>query len=139
MQQIDEKLIAIHESNSEFPVRSAVAYFLFMVMPADGHTHPSEVARLERIIADEFELDRKETETLIAHAEAQKLSGHGMEQVAELLLSELDRPQLLDLISHMWEMVFADERLHEVELLLVERVATLLNIEQRHVTAAMTA
>ena len=46
--------------------------------------------------------------------------------------------KLLKLISHMWEMVFADDRMHEIEVLLVERVASLLKIDREAVSAAMT-
>ena len=38
----------------------------------------------------------------------------------------------------MWEMVFADGKLHESEIMFVERVADLLDIPQDEVAAAMT-
>ncbi len=41
------------------------------------------------------------------------------------------------MISHMWEMVMADGKLHEYELLLVERVASLLGVEPAEVSALM--
>ncbi len=138
MENVDQKLIAIREADTSFPARSAVAYFLFMIMPADGYTHPKEMARLERILADDFDLDATATHALIEHAEAQKLSGHDMAELAKLLLSELEPDELLKLISHMWEMVFADDRMHEIEVLLVERVASLLKIDREAVSAAMT-
>ena len=61
-----------------------------------------------------------------------------MAELAKLLLSELEPDELLKLISHMWEMVFADDRMHEIEVLLVERVASLLKIDREAVSAAMT-
>jgi len=45
---------------------------------------------------------------------------------------------MLTLISHMWEMVFADGKLHETEILFVERVAFLLDIPPEDVSNAMT-
>ena len=134
---IEVRLHAALESDSAFPARSAVASFLFMVMPVDGQTHPKELDRLSRILSDDFDLDKEQTEALIAHAKKQQKETANMESLAELLKSELSKNELLLLISHMWEMVFADGRLHETEVLLVERVASLLDIPKDEVAGAM--
>ena len=75
----------------------------------------------------------------MAQGAAHELSGYdrgGWE--THFLLNELEHEELIDLISHMWEMVFADGRMHETEVIFVERVAKLLNFPQDEVTRAMT-
>ncbi|NKB52174.1 MAG: hypothetical protein GKR97_08130 [Rhizobiaceae bacterium] len=138
MVSFDRELLRQRESDASFPARSAVAYFLFMVMPSDGHQHPHEHQRLARILSDDFDLKEAQVEDLIDHASGHAFNDEVMQQLAKILLAELEREELIDLISHMWEMVFADGRMHETEVTFVERVAKLLKFTQEEVTRAMT-
>lgn len=125
------------DSPSEFPVRGAVATFLFKVMPVDGQTHPKEIDRLTRILCDDFALTTDEALDLISHAKQQDNSLEALTRLAGILKDNVDRSDLITLISHMWEMVFADGRMHETEILFVERVAVLLDVPQTDVSRAM--
>ena len=125
------------DSDSDFPVRGAIATFLFKVMPVDGQTHPKEMDRLARILSDEFGLTSNEAVDLIAHAKKQENSTATLVRLAELLKNNVEKDDLVTLVSHMWEMVFADGRLHETEILFVERVALLLDVPQEDVSKAM--
>ena len=136
--EIQLNLKALDEADPTFPLRGAVASFLFMVMPIDGHTHPKEVERLTRILADDFNLEGQAASDLITYAENRKLSNEAMHQTAEILKAGFTKRELLTLVSHMWEMVFADGRLHEMEVLLVERVASLLDVSADEVKRSMT-
>jgi len=126
------------DDDVDFPVRGAIATFLFKVMPVDGHTHHKELDRLTRILADDFSLSTEEAEKLVSHARAQENSRETLEKLAALLKERVAKKELLIFISHMWEMVFADGKLHESEVLFVERIASLLDIPQEEVAAAMT-
>lgn len=130
-----EKIAA--NSEEEFPVQGAIATFLFKVMPVDGQTHPRELDRLARILCDDFGLASDEAMDLIAHARQQENSTEALMRLAELLKNNVERDDLITLVSHMWEMVFADGRLHETEILFVERVAVLLDVPQEEVSKAM--
>ena len=138
MVSFDQELNRQREADTEFPARAAVAYFLFMVMPSDGHSHPQEHQRLTRILSDDFDLTKDQVEDLIDHAGGHAFNDEVMQHLAGILLVELEHEDLIDLISHMWEMVFADGRMHETEVVFVERVAKLLNFPQEEVTKAMT-
>ena len=118
-------------------VQGAVATFLFKFMPVDGQTHPKELDRLKRILADDFSLEEKDTEELIANARLEANSAERLGELAAILKAHASKEELLTLISHMWEMVFADGRMHETEILFVERVATLLEIPEQDVARAM--
>lgn len=135
---VKSKITDIRENDAGFPVRAAVASFLFMVMPIDGQSHPKELERLTRILADDFDLNTEETADLISYAKEQSNSELDMATMAKILKTGLSKEDLLLLVSHMWEMVFADGRMHETEIVLVERVASLLDIPEEDVAAAMT-
>ena len=123
--------------DDRFPVRAAIATLLFKVMPVDGESHPMERDRLIRILADDFNLSPNESEELVQYASVQGAVIENFQQMADLLKIQVPRKELLTLVSHMWEMVFADGRLHESEILYVERVADLLNIPVEDVKQAM--
>ncbi len=137
IEEINRQLIILDEADAQFPLRRAVASFLFMVMPVDGQSHPKELDRLTRILCDEFELSEIESQELIEHAKNQSFDQKGMESTAKIIKAGFSKNELMTLVSHMWEMVFADGRLHETEVVLVERVAALLDIPPGDVAKAM--
>ena len=134
---INLKMLRAQEVKGSFPVRGAIATFLFKVMPVDGQTHPKEMERLTRILVDDFSLTTDEAHYLIDHARKQENSAETLREMANILKQEVEREELLTLISHMWEMVFADERMHETEIVFVERVASLLDVKPEEVAEAM--
>ncbi len=137
--EVRSKIVQLSSDCSERSVRKSVATFLFMVMPIDGQSHPKELDRLSRILSDDFDLTENETADLIATARQSNADANEMICMAEVLKSGLSKKDILILVSHMWEMVFADGRLHETEVLLVERVASLLGVNPDEVQLAMTS
>ncbi len=119
--------------------RATVAALLFKVMPIDGEIHVSEQARLKRILADEFSIDDDEVDALVYEAQLEVNVAGNIAELSKNLKAALTHKDKLNLISHMWEMVFADGRLHEYELLLVERVALLLGVAPNEVTKMMNS
>ncbi len=117
--------------------RTTVAALLFKVMPIDGEIHKSEIARLHRILADEFSIEEGEVISLIEEAQFAVDSASDISDLSKTLEISLTYEEKLNLISHMWEMVFADGKLHEYELLLVERVASLLGVSPKAVSSLM--
>ncbi len=117
--------------------RRTVAALLFRVMPIDGDIHVSEQIRLNRILADEFAIDDDEVDELVREAREGRSSKDDIDVLSRKLDQTLTHPDKLILISHIWEMIFADGRLHEYELLLVERVASLMGVSTKDVIALM--
>ena len=117
--------------------RVAVAALLFKVMPVDGEIHSSERVRLGRILADEFAISEDEVDALVTQVQSDAEDARDISEISDHLKDTLAHADKLVLISHMWEMVFADGRLHESEVLLVERVACLLGVAPEEVSAMM--
>lgn len=119
--------------------RKNVAALLFRVMPVDGEIHASEQARLARILADEFSIEEDEVNALVHEALNGASSTTDIDVLSKTLANSLPHHDKLNLISHMWEMVFADGKLHEYELLLIERVASMLGVDSKEVAALMNS
>jgi len=127
------------KSDDGLSARKSIASFLFMVMPVDGETHPRELERLQRILADDFDLCEDATQKLIEQVSGQSATHESVMTTAEHLKTVLSTKEILALVSHLWEMVFADGRLHESEVILVERLSMLLGVDQDDVAKAMAA
>jgi uncharacterized tellurite resistance protein B-like protein len=129
---------ASHQGDPEFwNHRTTVAALLFKVMPIDGEIHASERLRLNRILSDEFSIDEDEVNDLVREAHARVSGASDLSELFAILKDTLSNKDKRTLISHMWEMVLADGKLHEYELLLMDRVAGLLGVDSSEVSALM--
>ncbi len=110
--------------------RVAAVALLYHVMDADGVRDRAETEQLRTLVSEMFgitgnELDRVVTAGQKADEEAVDLYGF-----TSVINRHLDQPAKCELVGIMWEMVFADGELHELEDNLVWRVAELIHVER---------
>ena len=112
------------------PLQLASAAILFVVMDADGVRLEEELAALREIISERFDLEGEALSALLANAEAAEAEAVDFYRFTSVLvrLSETERLHLLELI---WEVVYADGVLHELEDNLVWRIAELIGVSSR--------
>jgi uncharacterized tellurite resistance protein B-like protein len=118
---------------------SHVAALLFMVMPIDGEIKPEEQERLARILQDEFSIDEMESRQLVEKGRILAKDTENLAHLTETVRTSMSKKEQLQLISHMWEMVFADGKVHEFECLLVERVGELIGVSRPEIEKLMNA
>ncbi|MGB8819455.1 MAG: TerB family tellurite resistance protein [Rhizobiaceae bacterium] len=108
----------------------AAAALMFAVVDADGVRHESELTALRDLISDRFDVEGQALATLLDKAEAAEAESVDFYRFTSVLvrLSEGERLHLLELI---WEVVYADGELHELEDNLVWRIAELMGITSR--------
>ena len=94
---------------------------------------------LNRILADEFSIEQIEVDALVQEAQKDAHELGDLSELSDKINLSLSHDEKLKLISHMWEMIFADGKLHEYELLLVERVASLLGLQPSDVSKMMSS
>jgi uncharacterized tellurite resistance protein B-like protein len=111
--------------------RVAAAALLAHVAAADGAVADAELERLERMLAAEFGLDE---------AEAARVARAGREADAEavdlfhftsVLMQSLEAEQRVCFVELLWDMVYSDGVVHELEDNTVWRVAELLGVSTR--------
>lgn len=112
------------------PLQLASAAILFAVMDADGVRHEQELAALREIISERFDLEGDALHVLLTRAEAAEAEAVDFYRFTSVLvkLTEKERLRLLELI---WEVVYADGELHELEDNLVWRIAELIGVSNR--------
>lgn len=111
--------------------RVAAAALLFHVGNADGLVSAEERLRLKAVLSQEFGLDPTQTDR-IAHAgreaDAEAVDLHNFTSVLKNALSEEQRVRFVALL---WEVTYADGKVHELEDNLIWRISELLGVSSR--------
>jgi uncharacterized tellurite resistance protein B-like protein len=113
---------------SQDELRLAAAALLFHVIAVDGTVAPEERALLGDLLQRRFDLDPQETQRLLAAAENAEAEAVDLYHFTSVLKERLEAPDRERIIGMMWELVFADGRLHEFEDNAVWRAAELLGV-----------
>lgn len=110
--------------------RVAVAALLFHVMDADGIRDGGEVRQLRPLVSEMFGVEGDELDRVISAGEKADEEAIDLYGFTSVLNRHLDHGAKLEFVSLMWDMVFADGELHELEDNVVWRVAELLHVER---------
>jgi uncharacterized tellurite resistance protein B-like protein len=111
--------------------RLAAVALLVHLAEADGAIGTAEKRRLKEIIKDGFGLSADATARLIATAAQSDHEAVDFYHFTHVIKRALDETGRLKIVEMMWELAFADGRVHELEENIVWRVAELLGISNR--------
>jgi uncharacterized tellurite resistance protein B-like protein len=118
-------------------VRLATAALLVEVMrmdkQADGAEERIEVAR---ILRERFGLSARDSDELIALAEKEASDAAEYYQFTSRINQDFSMPEKEKMIEHLWQVAYADGRLHSHEEYLVRKVAGLIGVEHAAFIAA---
>ena len=109
----------------------AQAALMFHVIAADGIVLEEERHRLGHILETRYGLGREAAERLMEEARRANSEAIDLYKFTSTLKRELEHAERLALIENLWEMVYADGEIHELEDNVVWRVAELLAIDKR--------
>ena len=118
-------------SRPEDDPRIAAAALLVHVLEADGTRDAAETARLRKTLSEQYDIKGGELDGLLAAGEAADHEAVDLYAFTNTLERHLDQEGRADFIRMMWEMVYADGQLHELEDNIVWRVAELIGVENR--------
>lgn len=116
---------------SEDDPRVAAAALMFHVMDADGERADDERARLEKSLTEAYDIDRSELQSILSAGEEAEREAVDLYAFTSVLKRHLDKEARLEFIRLMWEIVYADGELHEVEDNVMWRIAELLGIDSQ--------
>ncbi len=134
VRQIGQKPEAQHYSDDD--KRLALAALLVHCTAIDGVVDEAERDRMRVLLADEFGLGGNELEALVADATAADNEAVDLYGFTSVLTRNLAAEDRIHVVEQLWEIVFADGKVHEFEENLVWRVAELLGVA-RHDRLAM--
>jgi uncharacterized tellurite resistance protein B-like protein len=111
--------------------RIAAAALMFHVMNADGVRHDVEWERLKKVLAESYGVSGEELDTLVAAGERADNEAIDLYAFTSVLKRHLDEEARIEFIRAMWEVVYADGMLHELEDNILWRVAELIGVDRR--------
>ena len=111
--------------------RVAAAALMYHVMDADGVRHDAEWERMKEILAEAYGLTGEALDRLVAAGGEADGAAVDLYSFTSVLKRHLDAEARIEFIGLLWEMVFADGEMHELEDNVVWRVAELIGVSPR--------
>jgi len=119
-----------HAGHEDDP-RVAAAALLYHVMTADGVRRDAEWERLKALLASAYSVQGAELDALAKAGKEADNEAIDLYTFTSVLNRHLDAEARKAFIELMWEIVYADGELHELEDNVVWRVAELIGVETR--------
>jgi uncharacterized tellurite resistance protein B-like protein len=111
--------------------RITVAALCMQVMEADGQIKASEKKRLRKLLKEQYALDGKQLDALMATGLEAESSAVDYYRFTADLKRHLNTEQRLELIGILWDIVYADGERSEMEDHVIWRIADLLGVSSR--------
>jgi uncharacterized tellurite resistance protein B-like protein len=125
------------EAESGFPEEQrAVAALLLEAGATDGHLDREERSRIVVLLNRRFGLSAVDAESLAAEAEETLAETHQLVGFTKAVKEAFDHDERIELLEMLWDVVYADGRLHDYEANLMRRLAGLLHVPDRESGAA---
>lgn len=111
--------------------RVAAAALMFHVMHADGDETEGERYRIEQVLAETYGIGDAELSGIVLTAEEWEREAVDLYTFTSVLKRHLEEDARVEFIGVMWDVVYADGELHEVEDNVIWRVAELIGVSAR--------
>ena len=111
--------------------RVAAAALMYHVMDADGVRHDAEWERMKEALAEAYGLTGEALDRLVAAGGEADGAAVDLYSFTSVLKRHLDEQARIEFVGLLWEVVFADGELHELEDHTLWRIAELIGVERR--------
>jgi uncharacterized tellurite resistance protein B-like protein len=118
------------------PVAVAACALLLELAHADGLVAPSEIARIQEFLDEEFGLDEEKFREIVSLAERARQESVDYFHFTHLIRERLSKEDRVRLVEAIWKVVAADGRVDAMEDNLAKRMAELLGLQHPEVIAA---
>lgn len=109
----------------------AQAALMYHVIAVDGIIRDEEKLRMAEVLAQQFELTEEETKHLALEAQDAEHEAIDLYKFTSILTHSMEETDRIQIVENLWEMVFADGILHELEDNVVWRIAELLGVSSK--------
>lgn len=121
------------EAEQGLDLPRAVCALLIAAARADGQFGVDEARLVAGLVARQFTLSPEETAALVTAVASERHLD--LYPVTRWLMDHADRPQRLEVVRLMWQVIYSDGRLEGREDQLMKRVGKLLHITNKDLIA----
>lgn len=111
--------------------RVAAAALMYHIMDADGVRQDVEWERMKELLTETYGITGAALDSLVAAGAQADQEAIDLYAFTSVLKRHLDAEGRIELIRLMWEIVFADGELHELEDHTLWRIAELVGVDNR--------
>jgi uncharacterized tellurite resistance protein B-like protein len=111
--------------------RVAAAALMYHVMDVDGVRQDAEWERMKKLLAEGYGLTGEALDALVAQGAEADQNAVDLYVFTSVLKRHLDEAARIEFIRAMWEIVFSDGELHELEDHTLSRIAELIGVDRR--------
>jgi uncharacterized tellurite resistance protein B-like protein len=122
--------------HSRDELRLAAAALLAEAARLDGHVAPSERAAMERVLARRFALDDSDAAALVRDGEAAAADSTQVFAFTRIINRDWPAEERVELFEMIYEVVYADDSLHDLESNLMRKLGELIYLPDRERNAA---
>ena len=119
------------EQMDESEQRIACAALLIHSARVDGNFEISELDVLKNILSAKFELSDEEVDELIEAADDKEQKSVDLYSFTKVLASNLDQEGRKEIISMLWQIILADNKIDDYEDHLIRNISDLLGVSTR--------
>lgn len=116
------------EQQREHGYQLATAALLMEISRADREVDDAERNAVLQAVGNVFELDEKETQTLVELAEEEAEEATSLYEFTRLINDNFDHGQKQHVVEMLWQVAFADGHADEFEVHLIRRIADLIHV-----------
>jgi uncharacterized tellurite resistance protein B-like protein len=118
-------------ANRQDRIRLAAAALLVEIARVDEGADATERRRIAELLAQRFALSSTEAEVLLQEAEEEADRSSQLFAYTREIKDAFDYDERVELIELLWEVAYADDRLHHLEANLMRRITGLLHVDDR--------
>ncbi len=111
--------------------RVAAAALMHHVMDADGVRQDGEWERIRQLLGEHYHISGRQLDELLRDGEAAEHESVDLYAFTSVLNRHLDEGERIAFIHLMWDVVYADGVLHELEDNTLWRIAELIGVDRR--------
>lgn len=116
------------DKDADHALRLGIAALLLEMTYMDGEVSTEQREAVENAVRTCFDLTERETNELLALAEAERSESTDYFQFTSLINRTYTAEQKVRLVEELWRVAYANEVLHKYEEYLVRKLADLLHV-----------
>ena len=106
----------------------ACAALLLEVATIDQHLDERELAKLQLLLIEQFNLEKSDLDELMVNAKQQKDQSSSLYEFTHIVNTQCDYQAKMDLVEGLWKIAYADGNLDKYEEYMVRRISELIYV-----------